>query len=151
MVPPILRGVDIGAGFGAELMKNAYNFMNSVTSTERRKLKEVFINLFVLYPEKFTDFEIGILEYIGNNEMVRPELLPDLTSNERRQMAGYKPDETATGNTQILAQVLGVGGTQALTAIVVDVTLQPEQKVQILIKLFSFTEEEARLIITPKI
>jgi hypothetical protein len=72
MVPPILRGVDIGAGFGADLMTNAYNFMSSVTGTERRKLKEVFINLFEFYPVKFTDFTIAPLKYVEDVPVNKP-------------------------------------------------------------------------------
>lgn len=33
--PPILRSEDVGAGFGAEIMEQAYNYYNSVTANER--------------------------------------------------------------------------------------------------------------------
>ncbi len=65
------------------------------------------------------------------------------------QSYGFEPLETDTGNEPILADTLGVGGTTALTSIVTDTALLPEQKIQLLIKLFSFTEEEARKIIEP--
>jgi hypothetical protein len=65
MVPPILRGVDIGAGFGADLMTNAYNFMNSVTGNERRMLEVAFRDLLTFYIIKFTDFSVLPLTYIG--------------------------------------------------------------------------------------
>jgi hypothetical protein len=74
MVPPILRGVDIGAGFGADLMTNAYNFMSSVTGTERRKLKEVFVNLFEFYPAKFADFTIAPLKYVEDVPVNKPAI-----------------------------------------------------------------------------
>jgi hypothetical protein len=64
MIPPILRGVDIGAGFGADLMNNAYFFMNSVTSNERRMLETVFRDLLEFYMTQFTDFSIKSLTYI---------------------------------------------------------------------------------------
>jgi phage portal protein BeeE len=48
---------------------------------------------------------------------------------------------------QLLAQVIGVGGTQALTAIMTDIVLTNEQKVQLLIQLFSFEENVARTIV----
>lgn len=64
MVPPILRGVDIGAGFGADLMNNAYDFMNSVTGDERHVLETVFMDLFQYYMVKFTDFSILPLKYV---------------------------------------------------------------------------------------
>jgi len=63
-VPPILRGVDVGAGFGAELMSHAYNFMNSVTEDERADLETAFKDLFEIHPRRFTDFSIKPKEYI---------------------------------------------------------------------------------------
>lgn len=63
-VPPILRGVDVGAGFGAELMNNAYNFMNSVVGSERRMLKEAWRALLEFFPTVFSTTDILPLEYI---------------------------------------------------------------------------------------
>jgi hypothetical protein len=53
----------------------------------------------------------------------------------------------AKDSDQLLAQVIGVGGTQALTAIMVDRNLTNEQKVQLLIILFAFEEGIARTIV----
>ena len=63
MVPPILRGVDVGAGFGGELMAQAYAFMSSVTDNERKKLSTAFKDLFIPFGIQFTDFSINPLEY----------------------------------------------------------------------------------------
>lgn len=65
MIPPIIRGVDIGAGFGADLMTNAYNFMNSITGGERRKLGVAFKDLLTFYPVKFADYTVKPLTYIS--------------------------------------------------------------------------------------
>lgn len=65
MVPPILRGVDIGAGFGADLMTNAYNFMNSVTGNERRMLEVAFRDIMTFYLIQFADFTVLPLTYVG--------------------------------------------------------------------------------------
>lgn len=65
MIPPILRGVDVGAGFGSELVVQAYNFMNSVTSNERKMLEIAFRDLFTYYPVQFTNYRILPLQYIG--------------------------------------------------------------------------------------
>jgi phage portal protein BeeE len=53
----------------------------------------------------------------------------------------------AKDSTQLLAQVIGVGGTQALTAIMTDPVLTNEQKIQLLITLFAFDETTARTIV----
>ena len=65
IIPPILRGEDVGSGFGADLMTNAYNFMNSVTENERQMLEVVFRDLLQYYAVKFTNFSIKPLTYIG--------------------------------------------------------------------------------------
>lgn len=64
LIPPILRGVDVGSGFGADLMENAYKFMSSVTGNERRMLQVAFADLFKYYITTFSDFSIKPLTYI---------------------------------------------------------------------------------------
>jgi hypothetical protein len=66
-VPPVLRGVDIGNGFGSDLLVNAYTFMNNICSDERRLIGEVFKALLEYYSVKFTDFSIKPAEYVGQN------------------------------------------------------------------------------------
>lgn len=68
MIPPILRGVDVGAGFGSLLVRQAYNFMNSVTANERRMLEVAFKDLLAFYMIKFTDFSVKPLEYVYEDE-----------------------------------------------------------------------------------
>jgi hypothetical protein len=147
MIPPILRGEDIGAGFGAELMKNAYDFMNSTVSNERRMLEVAFKDLLEYYNISFDDFSISPILYVSNNEKVDASLLPDLTRNERRGLIGFEEIKSEDAEKAILAQVIGVGGTQSMVTIVTDPILTPEQKVQLLVKLFSIEEADARLII----
>jgi len=65
MIPPILRGIDVGAGFGSELVAQAYNFMNSITGNERRMLETAFRDLLEYYIIKFADFTISPLQYVA--------------------------------------------------------------------------------------
>jgi len=147
MVPPILRGVDIGAGFGATLMQEAYDYMNSVTTDERNMLASVFADITKYYSVAFTDFEIEPLEYISTGKKVDKDMLTDLTKNERRELIGYEPSKEATSNEVLLVETLGVGGTQSLIGIVSNPELTSDQKTKLLVKLFAFTEEEAINII----
>jgi hypothetical protein len=66
-VPPILRGVDVGAGFGSDLLTNAYLFMNNICSDERRLLGEAFKLLLEFYSVKFVDYSIKPAEYVSQN------------------------------------------------------------------------------------
>lgn len=65
MIPPILRGIDVGAGFGADLMTNAYNFMNSLTDNERRMLEVAFKDMLEYYITAYSDYSIVPLKYIA--------------------------------------------------------------------------------------
>lgn len=44
--PPILRAKDVGAHFGADLMRNAYDFYNSITEGERMEIERQFKRIF---------------------------------------------------------------------------------------------------------
>jgi hypothetical protein len=67
MIPPILRCIDVGAGFGADLIENAYNFMNSVTSNERRMIEVAFKDLLTFYTVQFADYKIKPIKYITDD------------------------------------------------------------------------------------
>ena len=61
--PPILRGVDVGAGFGADLIANAYIYYNSICEPTRkfieRKLKPIFTEIV----PNLTNFNLKPLVY----------------------------------------------------------------------------------------
>jgi hypothetical protein len=65
MQPPILRGVDVGAGFGADLMKNAYDFYNSIVESERKMIEQELKKVFTLMPVTFESYDIQPLQYIN--------------------------------------------------------------------------------------
>jgi hypothetical protein len=54
----------VGAGFGSLLVGEAYQFMSSVTSNERRMLEVAFKDLLEFYMIKFTDYSIIPLQYV---------------------------------------------------------------------------------------
>lgn len=64
MIPPVLRGIDVGTGFGSELIQNAYNFMNSVTGNERRMIEVAFRDILEYYYVTFQEFTITPLQYV---------------------------------------------------------------------------------------
>jgi hypothetical protein len=69
-VPPVLRGVDIGNGFGSDLLTAAYTFMNNICSDERRLIGEVFKILLQFYSIKFVDFSIKPAEYVAQTTIL---------------------------------------------------------------------------------
>lgn len=63
MQPPILRGVDVGAGFGADLMKNAYDFYNSIIEPDRKTIESVLKKILERMPQKFTNYDLSPLTF----------------------------------------------------------------------------------------
>jgi hypothetical protein len=65
MQPPILRGVDVGAGFGADLLKNAYDFYNSIVEGDRKTVESEMKKILTLLPVKFASYDIMPLTYLS--------------------------------------------------------------------------------------
>ena len=98
--PPILRAVDVGANFGADLMTNAYKYYNSITVRERQQLEETFVSIFEYWwaPLENPDFAIQSLTYnagesiadrIGKDNMTQVlEIIRDqmLSTVQKRNM-----------------------------------------------------------------
>jgi hypothetical protein len=72
LIPPVLRGIAatnaLGGGFGSDIIKNAYDFMNSVTGNERQMIETAFRDLFENYITKFEDFSIKPIVYESGEE-----------------------------------------------------------------------------------
>jgi hypothetical protein len=62
--PPILRAENVGSNFGADLMKNAYNYYNSVIESERLVIQRTFATLLAHWHQPTpTDCSITPLTY----------------------------------------------------------------------------------------
>ena len=94
--PPILRAQDVGSNFGADLMRNAYDFYNSQTETERIVLEDTFRMLFSLWYTPSVNVERDysiqpkiyrvnqtLAERLGANTDKVLELLFDTTKSEQ--------------------------------------------------------------------
>lgn len=102
MQPPILRAKDVGANFGADLMRNAYNLYNSITSDERLILESVFTELFSLWwqPLGEVSFTIQALSYNSGDTLLdrlgkeNTDKLTDIALNtnvpEKQKIAIFK-------------------------------------------------------------
>jgi len=66
-ITPLLRGNDVGTGFGSDRMKIEYEVMSSRLGKRRRKISEAFKKIFEFFPTEFTNFDIKPLEYITTN------------------------------------------------------------------------------------
>lgn len=94
--PPILRAEDVGANFGADLMRNAYDYYNSITESERQIVSRVFKSIFDLWNDptinieknydivpKFYRVNATLAERLGANVEKVLEILGNVSMNER--------------------------------------------------------------------
>jgi hypothetical protein len=65
LIPPILRGKDVGYGFSSDKMVEAYSFLNSIVSEERKSIEGVFKDII---GDKFNDLTIDPLLYIASQK-----------------------------------------------------------------------------------
>ena len=79
--PPILRAKDVGANFGADLMKNAYDFYNAQTETERQIVEDIFSKIFSLWHDDAVnpDRDYGILSKVYRVDQSIADRLGDKT------------------------------------------------------------------------
>lgn len=85
--------------------------------------------------------------YGGFNINVPDSILGDLTQNERRELVGYPALADDQADEQLLAERLGVGGTDAFISVVSDERLGSEQKKQTLKLLFGLTNEQVDAVV----
>ena len=120
-IPPILVGVQVAGKLGSSQdLQDGYNYYNLFTTDDR-----------LLFEEKFKDvcsrFKTNL------NPSLDYSILPLSYAN-------------ASDNTALIS-VLGVGGTQALTAILESATLQPVQKVNTLKVVFGISQHDAEAMV----
>ncbi|MEI8086561.1 MAG: hypothetical protein WCG93_10140 [Paludibacter sp.] len=98
--PPILRAEAVGANFGADLMKNAYNYYNSVIENERLNVERVFTSIFQHWFEPTAgdysiiplsyDVETSLAERLGKDNLAELFKIIDnavYSVNQKRGMA----------------------------------------------------------------
>ena len=152
--PPILRAEDTGSNFGADAIRHAYNYYNSVTEVERLQVERVFERIFKYWSgAQFHDFSIVPLSYKTSTPSVQEipsEISGTLTTNEKRALIGFDkladPDESKP----ILATKIGVGGVQSIVSIVSDPNITDDQKRGMMKLLFGLSDEDVYEIIPKK-
>ena len=97
--PPILRGEDVGGNFGAQLVRQAYDYYNSITTNERQVLERVFVELFKHWHEPITpnfgieplsyDVEMSLADELGDRLDAFMDMIKDtsMTAAQRRAVA----------------------------------------------------------------
>lgn len=105
--PPILRGQDVGGNFGSALMENAYEFYNTITSSERLVLESRFAKIFNLWHNRAIiesgDFSILPLRY-----RVNKSLAEQLGDNTDRVIDIIDSERSTEKKRVILSKIYGL-------------------------------------------
>lgn len=146
LVPPALF-LETASGFSNDEIVQATEFYNEMTANERMIIEEAFA---LIFGNWFTEINPSGDYSIIERKVKKPisiDYQKFVTSNEYRESLGLPEEQAKTADVKILAETLGVGGTQALTAILIDPILSPEQKRASLKLLFNFTDDQVKELI----
>lgn len=147
-------------GFSSDIVADAFKMYNSVTSTQRRMLERAFDAVVTNWHEPISENSTAIapLEYEVTEDVVSEAMLTTMyekdiiTKNDILAKIGM--DQVPDGGKYLsdsistpLAVRLGVGGTQALQAVITDITLTEESKIGTLEVLFSLSRADAEKLV----
>lgn len=152
---PVLFGMTVQTGFNTQEYLDAWELYNKTAIVPKQSaLKEISDDLIgrkgsvIIKPFTLSyDTENDIEPYMKDSVNDIPEqLFNDLTTNERRRLIGFEdiPDEEA--DQSILADRIGVGGTQSLIDVITNPDLNNDQKRGTLMVLFGLTEDQVNEI-----
>jgi hypothetical protein len=148
---PVLFGLPVSTGFADQNYEEAFKLYNrTAVKPIQDEIKEMIEDIFGLGTFDFIPFnlEINIDENtVPDYSNIPDPLLSDLTTNERREIIGYEPLNDEMSDKVVLADTLGVGGTQSLVDIINNIELSNQSKRGLLKVLFGLTDEEILLIL----
>lgn len=143
-------------GFSGEIAESVKIEYCQQVAKSQRMLSRIYKTVFEHWsPDEglpyadFADVQIEPLADIAGTQSVQaipPDVLKDLTVNERRGLVGFTEIGATQNDKQLLAEKLGVGGTQSLVSIIADVTMDEATKRGLLSTLFGLTADQINSI-----
>lgn len=150
LIPPVLLLRTSGKIGTSTEIKDATAFYNGITADDRLVIEEIFRDIFTGFagnPNPSGDYStIPFKAPVSENE-IGADYLKYFTENEIRESKGYGPAEQKEVAKKPLYESLGVGGLQALTAILTDTTLTDDQKIASLEIVFLLPQEDAKRLV----
>lgn len=139
-------------GFSGEIAESVKIEYCQQVAKSQRMLSRVYKTIFEHWTSDeglpytdFTDVQIEPFADISGTQDIQtipPDILKDLTVNERRSMVGFADIKAMQNDSQLLAEKLGVGGTQSLVSIISDINMDDATKRGLLSTLFGLTKEQ---------
>lgn len=148
--PAILHSITDGGYFNQQQLQDAMAYYNLVTTDERLIIEEVFTEIckdFKVELNPSNDYTLIAIDAQQLSAEIKAVYFPYVSKNEIRASINLPEEEKAEENKKLLIEVLGVGGTQALQAVLSDTVLSNEQKINTLKIIFGLSENEARAMV----
>lgn len=152
-VDPILIGIDNATSWTrTQILEKWEKFQTTYINPRQEFITEIVRSIADNNGVPSQDIYIEDLPPIGEEiELGESTFNEVLTIEEKRNYLRDKKgvvlsslDEESTTSRLSIAQKLGVGGTASLQAVIVDPTMSPDQKLNILVNLYSVPEKKAR-------
>lgn len=141
-IPAVLL-LETSTGFSSDELLNAKTYYNDITAGDRLVIEEILKDIFSKWSYPICPTQDYSLIPVPSTKPIDAVYLPYYTKNEIRIKNGDAAADDAKSDTTLLAVTLGVGGTQALTAILSSLDLSDEQKKGSMKVLFGLSEEQA--------
>lgn len=147
LIPPVLLLKTQNNSIGeSKEIESATAYYNGITYHERliieELFKEVFTNFYFDINPK-NNYEIIPFKAPVSAPKLTEEYFPYVTKNQILESIALPEVQEQTANVKPLYESLGVGGLQALTALLSDATLTPAQKQNALVIIFKLSLDEA--------
>jgi hypothetical protein len=141
-IPAVLL-LETSTGFSSDELLNAKTYYNDITAGDRLVIEEILKDIFSNWSFPICPSNDYSLIPIPSTKPIDAIYLPYYTKNEIRVKNGDAAADDAKSDTTLLAVTLGVGGMQALTAILSSLDLSDEQKKGSMKVLFGLSDEQA--------
>lgn len=139
--PLLLKG---SASIGkSEEIEDAKQYYNDITYDDRLVIEELAAEVFGRFAFKINETDDYSIIPVKVNKKITQEYFPYVSKNEIRVSIDQPEVEEPKADTKLLAEVLGVGGTQVLVSVLTNPELTEDQKIGILKVLFGLNTDQA--------
>lgn len=139
--PLLLKG---SASIGkSDEINDGKEYYNDITYDDRLVIEELAAEVFGRFAFKINSGDDYSILPVKVNKKITQEYFPYVTKNEIRTSIDQPEAEEAKADVKLLAETLGVGGTQSLVSVLINPELTDDQKVGTLEILFGLTKEQA--------
>lgn len=150
LIPPVLLVRTSGTMGTAKEIKDATAYYNGITADERLVIEEIFKEVFTGFATNINpsgDYSIIPFKAPVSSPELTQEYFPYVTKNQILESLGLPEVTEEAANVKPMYEALGVGGLQAMSAMIADPLLTRDQKLAQLEIVYRVSKEQAELLV----